>query len=924
MTASISHWHNSNCPGPQIEFEEHESSCEITLSCRLLPRCNIIPRCTACGQKPPIHDMLLKQYSSNIFVDRPEDQPPGQMNLYWPSRSLYHNSTDATPPDKEKLKQVLSNIYPTTLLPNQFRQALLSPTGSANFKHACLAAIDPEDYPIHLTLEAYEDNNCPEYEAFSYTWEGENPEKEKGPSMCRPMYIGPSWDVLMQARNCWELLRFARLSDVTRHVWVDAVCINQGNMEEKAHQVAKMGRIYRESSRVVVYLGPDIAVKPKARFPRRHDFGQLATGRVYPQNSDGSIMDLDIAKLFKTRYFTRLWVVQELVLSPRTVIRIGDIDVSVDSIIMKKLENTPGWDWTSTSAEWFQYVARQTLGRDPCEALQLVSNSNCSDLRDRLFGILWLMNPEDIIDRGVQADYSLSAQHTWIGFFAHCLLRLNLYWFLTHASGASTVPGGQQRWIPSWVPDWTSPGIWMQFRRPTLSYDEIADAMNDPLRMENPIKPSEPPAKPAKYRRLARPIMEQLISDPLTPWYQGAAVDAKTGALSHIQATYLLPIVSFPQLQTSYGEYGVYEIDLRAMHTRTQPRLLRDERLYLVSQQPLDKKVLPMRDYLYFLYTSHGLLFLILRHSRAPRFLKHRFGPGYFDMRGRQNFSLVAAVPYTFISFENRSSKSPKLATLKVRSIGDLPRVRTAEELIDIIRITLNETVKLDTGFFGARGSNKTLQNSKYRQFFLDDLPYGSSDQHFKWEQIFPGAENIDLLPLFWQISNEILSPESRSDEELKMSHIASVKRKFRPVVQEGYLKLWFQVDEWEQLGENYKADTLPVTLPEIARNLEWSYDNVTWSRNGGWGLFGIGDWFRRRQPIYIRAPWNLILSTIRMGKHTVGMARCIIWLRGVFNTDDLAVFQKKLADPGETYNHLKLEQGDFAVDGDLSTINIC
>ncbi|KAI1752799.1 heterokaryon incompatibility protein-domain-containing protein [Xylaria castorea] len=566
MPAPAGHWHGSKCPGPRIEFEEHEPNCEIKDTCHLLTQCRIVPHCVACGRKPLLHDIISEHDNSSTFIAIPQDKPFGHMNLYWPSRSWYHGSTDLVTSDKAKHEQALSGIYPTTLLPGQFRQALLSPTGGANFKHTGPIAIDP-GFPVHLTLEMYEDDNCPEYEAFSYTWAGEHPEDE-GQHLCRPVYIGSSWDVLRQTRNCWELLRFARLFQVTRHVWVDALCINQGNTEEKAQQVAKMGRIYRDSLRVVVYLGPDVAVKPNHRFSRRCHFGQFASSGVRPKDTNGSPMAFDIERLFRRRYFTRLWVIQELILSSKAIIHIGDIDISVDPIITKRLENTPGWDWAKTSAAWFKYVSRQTLGRDPCGALQLVSNASCSDLRDRLFGILGLMNPEDIVDRGVQADYSLSSQHVWIGFFAHCMLRLDIFWFLEYTVGLHTSSESQtlESWVPNWVPNWTSLLTWQRFQRPTLSCEEMADATRRALATEEPYKNSTAFVRTEPDIKWLIPINPNIESRTL--WNQGAALDAKTRALSHVQAIYLFAIPSTPQLWTRLGDYGVYEIDLLSMHWR--------------------------------------------------------------------------------------------------------------------------------------------------------------------------------------------------------------------------------------------------------------------------------------------------------------------------------------------------------------------
>ncbi|KAH7117598.1 hypothetical protein B0J11DRAFT_536311 [Dendryphion nanum] len=43
------------------------------------------------------------------------------------------------------------------------------------------------NYPVHLGLAIYRDNNRPEYEAVSYVWGG-----RKGDSTpCQPIYVGP-------------------------------------------------------------------------------------------------------------------------------------------------------------------------------------------------------------------------------------------------------------------------------------------------------------------------------------------------------------------------------------------------------------------------------------------------------------------------------------------------------------------------------------------------------------------------------------------------------------------------------------------------------------------------------------------------------------------------------------------------------------
>ncbi|KAI0539453.1 heterokaryon incompatibility protein-domain-containing protein [Xylaria digitata] len=925
MPTPTHHWHDPKCPGPRIEFEHHEPNCETKDTCHLLPQCKIVPHCVACERKPPLHDIISEPRNFSTTGAEPQDKAFGQLNLYWPSRDLYHGSADLMTSKQATCEEALSKVYPTTLLPNQFRQACLSPTGGVNFHHAQSIAIDEEDFPVHLTLEVYEVDNCPEYEAFSYTWEGEHPEKEEGSLLCGPVYIGPSWDILIQTRNCWELLRFARLPHTARRIWVDAVCINQDNMEERAQQIANMGRVYGDSLRVVVYLGPDVVVKPKHRFPRRHHFDQFAGGGVRPVNSYGSIMDLDTEKLFRRRYFTRLWVIQELIAASKVIIRIGDIDVAADSIITKRLKNTPGWDWAKTSAPWFQYVTQQALGTDPCDALQLVSNANCADLRDRLFGILWLMNPEDTTNLGVQANYSLSSQHVWIGFFAHCLLRLNISWVLIHAVGPRKSPQSQpiEPWIPSWVPDWTSRLTWQRFHRPALSCEEMADKIRHALMAEEPYTDSRPLLRD---KLTVTRLVHMAGAESRTPWNQGATVDSKTGTLSRIRAIRLFAIPSIPQLRTHLGDYGVYEVDLRSMHWRTrQPDgdvKRRKERLYLVSQQPLNRDILPMHDHLYVLYTKQGLQFLILRDFEGPLlFIGSRPGPRYFKMAGHQNFCLAAAVPYIFLGFSPEKDRlrsrlrGPDELCVEQLYIEKLPRLQTVCQLVGKIGYLFKGKLASDYEYF-----RKLVNTLDQNLFGVDDSRY---EGLFDLDQIFPGRKKSDLLPVYWELANEVLFPEARSDERLKESYIASVGQGLQPVILDGYVELQFVADRWDYFKRHYR-DRNPSTFGTGYRLLDWqwSYRRLEWSRftESKPMLSGLS---RSQDAIHIRVPLSQILSTIRQDVHTNNMAKCIIWLRSVLDTDDLEELQEQLTNTQKKFRNLKIEQRGFAVDGDVHTINI-
>jgi len=50
-------------------------------------------------------------------------------------------------------------------------------------------------------------------------------------------------------------LRRLRLKDRQFPIWIDALCINQSNIDERTHQVAFMRQIYSGASSVIIWLG---------------------------------------------------------------------------------------------------------------------------------------------------------------------------------------------------------------------------------------------------------------------------------------------------------------------------------------------------------------------------------------------------------------------------------------------------------------------------------------------------------------------------------------------------------------------------------------------------------------------------------------------------------------------------------------------
>ncbi|KAF6804910.1 heterokaryon incompatibility protein HET-6-like protein [Colletotrichum sojae] len=345
----MSRWHDKSCLRPQIEVE------------------NGTPKCLACHQRPHLSELAAAGAATNSSPPIPPDKPLGELNLWWPpcvpyeapntrvedtTRSTHDARTLPSPPVAKTEVQMppigsSSVVYEKAIRSDQLRLIYLQ-------------GVEDYDYPVHVALEVHDLENCPEYEAVSYTWGGENGDSTR---YC-PVYIGPFWDVLFQTKNCWEMLRFMRPRRDARIFWVDAICIDQSNVPERNSQVANMGWIYSQCSRVVLYLGPDMAVPLGGRHPRRHQLHELETGSVVPKFPETHKPPhlITLRTILGRQYFTRAWIIQELVLPSRLSIGVGDVDFWADGNTTNYLSSgVTDWAWEQTEAPWGRLLTQGPL-----------------------------------------------------------------------------------------------------------------------------------------------------------------------------------------------------------------------------------------------------------------------------------------------------------------------------------------------------------------------------------------------------------------------------------------------------------------------------------------------------------------------------------------------------------------------------------
>ena len=83
------------------------------------------------------------------------------------------------------------------------------------------------------------------YYCLSYTWEPSGPSHHVRLNN-EPHTIG---------HNLWLFLNSARSAGLANPIWIDAISIDQSNVEERNRSVSRMGDIYSSADRVFLWLG---------------------------------------------------------------------------------------------------------------------------------------------------------------------------------------------------------------------------------------------------------------------------------------------------------------------------------------------------------------------------------------------------------------------------------------------------------------------------------------------------------------------------------------------------------------------------------------------------------------------------------------------------------------------------------------------
>ena len=191
---------------------------------------------------------------------------------------------------------------------------------------------EDEQSPIRCTLEHASCNESwPAYTALSYCWGGAN----------SPITITVNGCAVPVTRNLEAALSELRNRNIDL-LWVDALCINQDDVDERGHQVFRMKDIYCKAVRTIAWLGPDdcgYAVMAfeclrilETKEPRaEYDEIKADVKRRPHDKSKKSDRAIAARRMIGLPYWKRTWIIQEVILSANLIFMWGKSTMGSDT-----------------------------------------------------------------------------------------------------------------------------------------------------------------------------------------------------------------------------------------------------------------------------------------------------------------------------------------------------------------------------------------------------------------------------------------------------------------------------------------------------------------------------------------------------------------------------------------------------------------
>lgn len=309
-------------------------------------------------------------------------------------------------------------------------------------------------------------DKLPRYIALSYVW-GSLELTEKITIDGKSLFI---------TSNLATALRSTTILDSTADatsLWIDAICINQEDPNERSQQVLRMRQIYSQAQQTLIWLGPESndsnyaldfleELTSKVNYTRESIIG-LTKGRDFGRKWAA------LYHLFQREWWNRVWVIQECVVScPYLVcgekkIRYNNLQSAMSALQViidwQHYHNSQILPFDERTAErinshmffrtWWHASCSMTIPITLLTALHTSRRASASDKRDKIYAVLGLaVDANELIPR---PNYDISIQQLYSMLVKSYINTKNDLEIICHAGKQST-----SNQLPTWTPDWSN------------------------------------------------------------------------------------------------------------------------------------------------------------------------------------------------------------------------------------------------------------------------------------------------------------------------------------------------------------------------------------------------------------------------------------------------------------------------------------